>query len=817
MKKIVTTLLTMVLSVAALIAAQVWVYLNDGSRTPYDLSIVDSISMAKPGTLQVSPVSKTLSYNGGRFTITVQANKAWTATVSDPTALMLSTASGLGNGTLACTAVANGDEVPYSAVVTFTLEDGTTIDLPVTVEAAPVTPAQLTISPTSRSVGASGERFTVTVSSNKAWSVSCDQPWVTLSTISGSGNGSFSVLVAANESSTADNAVITVITATGNASQALEISREGGAGVIMSEICDKVYKLGGNDEVMLTVESALDGNGQVTDVVFTVAPHGATSSAWIRGNETTQLFMALASDATCTPSGSYTQTVHFPTPVAAGTQVTFVFAWGTDLQAVCWEMSQTYTLGGVCCVSGDHVSPTLVSGAVTQATNTQLTLAMTGSDQNDCGRTIPIAAYEVTYGATTEVFPVQTMADSVLVIDGLTPGTAYACSVVAIDRQGNRSNAVTVNGQTWQHSIPEYCNGQTVGDYGGSHEVSLVFDTQWSGTPQASSITGFTVEIFPITEPGARFRNDYITGQEGLSINGTSLVRNTDYTLTKTSPTVGTINFTSPIAYDPANPPLLTWGCTEWSDVAADGTVGGGRYTNIDYSIVLGGNCCRNAEDAVSPVLTAVSAQGISDTKVEFTFAATDRDACGYVHPITQAMVTYAGQSYPIQVENGKGVLGGLNRNTRYDFSVTVGDLAGNFSNSLSVSATTTYHSNSEYCGYVEKPGTNQAAAFTVESLMDGSGQVTAIVVDIEPAGSNTSAAFRLNGIRTSDLTVNDVVVPVTATFNDTNTRMVIAFATPISQHDVVKWFLVEWLTSEFVNCYDGTHEWVYTAGSLCR
>ena len=93
---------------------------------------------------------------------------------------------------------------------------------------------------------------------------------------------------------------------------------------ILSEMCERVYKAGGTDEVMLTIESELDGNGDVTDVIFTVAPHGATSSAWIRGNETTANFMALDANATRTPNGTYTQTVHFDTPQTAGTQVYIV-------------------------------------------------------------------------------------------------------------------------------------------------------------------------------------------------------------------------------------------------------------------------------------------------------------------------------------------------------------------------------------------------------------------------------------------------------------------------------------------------------------
>ena len=76
-----------------------------------------------------------------------------------------------------------------------------------------------------KSVEATGEEFTVNVTSNKVWSVSCDQSWVTFSATSGSGNGSFSVLVAANESKVTDNATITVSTAKGHVTRIVGITR----------------------------------------------------------------------------------------------------------------------------------------------------------------------------------------------------------------------------------------------------------------------------------------------------------------------------------------------------------------------------------------------------------------------------------------------------------------------------------------------------------------------------------------------------------------------------------------------------------------
>ena len=75
-----------------------------------------------------------------------------------------------------------------------------------------------------RYFGAEGGAFSVQVESNKAWTVMCNKPWVTLSTISCS-DGLFSVVVAANESNTEENALVTVSTDAGEVKQTVVVRR----------------------------------------------------------------------------------------------------------------------------------------------------------------------------------------------------------------------------------------------------------------------------------------------------------------------------------------------------------------------------------------------------------------------------------------------------------------------------------------------------------------------------------------------------------------------------------------------------------------
>ena len=127
----------------------------------------------------------------------------------------MSTYSGIGNSVITCTAVANGDDIPYMVVVTFVLEDGTTSELPIVVDSFGADPATIAVSPTSKTFLPSGGSLNVEVVSNKAWVVSCDQSWLVLSTTRGVGTGSFQIEVGENSSMNTEVADVIVSTLNG--------------------------------------------------------------------------------------------------------------------------------------------------------------------------------------------------------------------------------------------------------------------------------------------------------------------------------------------------------------------------------------------------------------------------------------------------------------------------------------------------------------------------------------------------------------------------------------------------------------------------
>ncbi|MCQ2360341.1 MAG: starch-binding protein [Paludibacteraceae bacterium] len=79
------------------------------------------------------------------------------------------------------------------------------------------TPAEtLSVTPTIKDFSYSGGQFTIDITSNTSWSVSCDKSWVALSETQGSGNKAITANIAPNTTISNRNATITVTTAGGN-------------------------------------------------------------------------------------------------------------------------------------------------------------------------------------------------------------------------------------------------------------------------------------------------------------------------------------------------------------------------------------------------------------------------------------------------------------------------------------------------------------------------------------------------------------------------------------------------------------------------
>ncbi|MBO4370914.1 MAG: BACON domain-containing protein, partial [Paludibacteraceae bacterium] len=135
MKKVITTTVVLFAALIALAVTHLWVYQNDGTVTPFDVTTVDSVSLVAPLVCDAYPNQKRFSSEGGQFSITLQSNKSWTATVSDPTRLRISQASGIGNSLITCIVQPNNGGSSYTESVTFLFEGGETKSVFITVEA----------------------------------------------------------------------------------------------------------------------------------------------------------------------------------------------------------------------------------------------------------------------------------------------------------------------------------------------------------------------------------------------------------------------------------------------------------------------------------------------------------------------------------------------------------------------------------------------------------------------------------------------------------------------------------------------------------
>jgi mannan endo-1,4-beta-mannosidase len=181
-----------------------------GTVTVTGGGISRAISVTQAGqtsnTLNVTPASLSFSSVTSTGAVQVTSNVSWTVS-DDQTWLSASVASGSGNATFNVTAQANTGTTSRNATVTVS-GGGITRTIPVT--QAGTTANNLTVNPTSLSLGAAASNSSIAVTANVSWTVTDDQTWLSASPTSGSGNGSFTVAATANTGTTSRNGTVTV-------------------------------------------------------------------------------------------------------------------------------------------------------------------------------------------------------------------------------------------------------------------------------------------------------------------------------------------------------------------------------------------------------------------------------------------------------------------------------------------------------------------------------------------------------------------------------------------------------------------------------
>jgi hypothetical protein len=139
--------------------------------------------------------------------VTVTSNIGWTVT-DDQSWLSVAPASGTSNGSFTVSATANAETTNRSGTVTIT-GGGSTRLIAVT-QAASQPNNNLTVAPTSMSLGAAASSASIVVTSNVSWTVTDDQSWLSVSPTSGTSNGSITVSAIANTGTVNRSGTVTV-------------------------------------------------------------------------------------------------------------------------------------------------------------------------------------------------------------------------------------------------------------------------------------------------------------------------------------------------------------------------------------------------------------------------------------------------------------------------------------------------------------------------------------------------------------------------------------------------------------------------------
>ena len=186
--------------------------------------------LVTPTTLAEFPAT------GGTPSVTVTSDKAWSLAIpAEATWLSASTMSGTGTAAVTFTVAKNEITTARSATVTFTqAETNATRTLEVKQAAGEATPTIFTLTPaTLAELPAAGGSPSVTVTSDKAWSLTipAEATWLSASTMSGTGTSAVMFTVTQNETAAARSATVTFTQAETSATRTLEVKQAAAAPV----------------------------------------------------------------------------------------------------------------------------------------------------------------------------------------------------------------------------------------------------------------------------------------------------------------------------------------------------------------------------------------------------------------------------------------------------------------------------------------------------------------------------------------------------------------------------------------------------------
>ena len=178
-------------------------------------------------TLNLSSNSTSIqAFANSKKTIDVTANVSWTA-VSNQSWLSIAPAAGFGNATVTFTALENPSITSRVALVTFSSNGLSNQTVTITQDAGGVPYLNVNQSDLSFNATANSPQK-IDITSNVAWTASSSQPWLTLSSTTGTGVGSITANAADHTITTSRTATVT-ITAAGLSPKIVNVTQAGSA------------------------------------------------------------------------------------------------------------------------------------------------------------------------------------------------------------------------------------------------------------------------------------------------------------------------------------------------------------------------------------------------------------------------------------------------------------------------------------------------------------------------------------------------------------------------------------------------------------
>jgi uncharacterized protein (TIGR02145 family) len=170
--------------------------------------------------LSVTPASISAIVAAENYTIDVTGNVSWTA-VANAEWLTLTPSSGEGNGSIAVNVMENTALESRTATITITSDK---LAKTVTVTQAGVV-ATLVVNPAAIDAAANAGSYSITITSNAAWTAATNAEWLTIDPASGDGNGTVTVNVAGNSQTETRTATVTVTVAA--LTETITVTQEG--------------------------------------------------------------------------------------------------------------------------------------------------------------------------------------------------------------------------------------------------------------------------------------------------------------------------------------------------------------------------------------------------------------------------------------------------------------------------------------------------------------------------------------------------------------------------------------------------------------